>query len=660
MFEKPPLISNSNKQISPERSLMSDRIFQLSPVQCHLVKILGMTSLTWVLCGLTSQVSAQLPKPKILPASLESQAITTKATQPDAPQNTTPSNPATLGLQSTPAATEIAQDLPRDSIDVPPVIPDAIEPGLPAQPEPEIPETLPPPEELLEPSTPSEIPSNLDNISGNIRVTGFEVIGSTVFTPEEFDAVLEEFKGEISFAELLQARSAVTKLYTENGYVTSGALIPPQALEDGVVQIEVVEGDLEELLVTVDGKLNDDYVRSRLERATQAPLNVDRLLEALQLLQLNPLIDNLSAELSAGSRPGLNVLEVKVKEADTFSVEVFADNGRSPSVRSFRRGVTIAENDLLGFGDSLSVTYKNTDGSNEGEARYSIPVNASNGTLEGRFRITSSEIQEELFNLLDIQADSRDYELTFRQPLFQKPTEEFALGLTAARRESNTSLLGVDFPLSPGATEDGETRLSVLRFFQDYTKRGPRDVFAARSQFSLGLGAFGATLNGFHPDSRFFSWRGQLQYLRLLSQSENAPSLLLRSDAQLAATSLVPLEQFGVGGFESVRGYRQDQLLSDNGLFASAEVRFPLFRTNDRQGTLQLSPFFDVGTVWTTQGPNPDPTTLASLGLGLAWLQGDRFSARVDWGFPLIDVPERENESLQEQGIYFSVRWAPF
>lgn len=655
MFEKLNLILNSDKQIFLENVTMSNRVSQLSFVKFTLIQVLGITTLTGLILGLASRANAQLPTPKNRPASTKSKVIATPPIPADSPEQTTASQPLEPELFQQSKPSLLAQDIPRDTTP-----PNPIEPGLPPLQEPEIRTPLPPPEELLEPSNPDEIPSNLENIPGTINVTGYEIIGSTVFAPEEFEEVLKDFIGEISFAQLLQARSAVTKLYTENGYVTSGAFIPPQELGDGTVQIEVVEGDLEELLVTVDGRLNDDYVRSRLESATEAPLNVDRLLESLQLLQLNPLIENLSAELSAGSRPGRNVLEVKVTEADTFSVDVFADNGRSPSVGSFRRGVTIAENDLLGFGDSLSVTYKNTDGSNEGEARYSFPVNASNGTLDARFRITSSEIQEEPFNVLDIQADSRDYELTFRQPLFQKPTEEFALGLTAARRESNTSLLGVDFPLSPGANEDGETRLSVLRFFQDYTKRGPRDVFAARSQFSLGLGAFGATLNGFQPDSRFFSWRGQLQYLRLLSQSENAASLLLRSDAQLAATSMVPLEQFGLGGFESVRGYRQDQLLSDNGLFASAEVRFPLLRTSDRQGTLQLSPFFDVGTVWTTQGPNPDPTTLASLGLGLAWLQGDRFSARVDWGFPLIDVPERENESLQEQGIYFSVRWTPF
>ena len=56
---------------------------------------------------------------------------------------------------------------------------------------------------------------------------------------------------------------------------------------------------------------------------------------------------------------------------------------------------------------------------------------------------------------------------------------------------------------------------------------------------------------------------------------------------------------------------------------------------------------------------NPDPNTLASVGLGLRWLQGDRFSARLDWGIPLISA-ESDGRSLQEDGVYFSLFYNPF
>jgi hemolysin activation/secretion protein len=81
--------------------------------------------------------------------------------------------------------------------------------------------------------------------------------------------VLARFtKKPISFAELFQARSAVTKLYTDQGYITSGAYIPPQRFQSGVVKIQVVEGGLEDIQVTGTQRLNPNYMRSRIAIAT--------------------------------------------------------------------------------------------------------------------------------------------------------------------------------------------------------------------------------------------------------------------------------------------------------------------------------------------------------------------------------------------------------
>ena len=134
---------------------------------------------------------------------------------------------------------------------------------------------------------------------------------------------------------------------------------------------------------------------------------------------------------------------------------------------------------------------------------------------------------------------------------------------------------------------------------------------------------------------------------------------LARGDLQLAADSLVPLEQFGLGGQLSVRGYRQDVLLTDNGMLLSAEFRLPILRAPKMGGLLQLTPFVDIGKGWNHNGKNPSPSTLVGTGLGLLWTQGDDFSVRLDWGIPLTSV-EGEKRSLQENGLYFSVRYSPF
>jgi hemolysin activation/secretion protein len=133
--------------------------------------------------------------------------------------------------------------------------------------------------------------------------------------------------------------------------------------------------------------------------------------------------------------------------------------------------------------------------------------------------------------------------------------------------------------------------------------------------------------------------------------------LLIRSGIQIADRTLSPLEQLGLGGRETVRGYRQDLLLTDNGVFASAEVQLPILRLPKLQSILQIIPFIDFGTGWNSSGmSSPNPSTLLSTGLGLQFQWGDRVTGRLDWGIPLISVDSKE-KTLQEQGLFFSVIW---
>jgi hemolysin activation/secretion protein len=532
-------------------------------------------------------------------------------------------------------------------------------------PEPSLPYRLPPPEELLNPpSTTPSLPVTPENeVPQTIIVEGFKVTGSTVFSQEDFAKLLQPYTNRaITLAELFQARAEVTNLYVNEGYITSGAYIPPQQLQDGVVEIRVLEGKLEDIKVTGNRRLNPNYVRSRIAIATGKPLNRNRLLEGLQLLQLNPLIENLSAELSAGLRPGESVLEVQITEAETFNTQFILDNGRSPAVGSFRRQIQLSEANLLGWGDAISAGYTNTDGSDSVDLSYILPFNPRNGTISFSYGTTDSNIIERPFNTLDIQSDSRYYELTLRQPVIEKPTQEFALGITASRRESEATLQDGEFPFQTlGADEEGRTRISAVRFFQEWTSRNSQQVFALRSQFSFGVDALGSTINETAPDSRFFSWRGQAQWVRLLAPNT---LLVLRTDVQLADRPLVPFEQIGLGGLESIRGYRQDALLTDNGIFASAEVRIPIVRFSNENNFLQLTPFFDFGTGWNRSGrtepnANPDTNTLISVGLGLRLQLEDNLTARFEWGIPLISIPG-EKDSWQENGLYFSIVANPF
>ena len=549
----------------------------------------------------------------------------------------------------------------------------------PPPPRPSLPEATPSsppsPEELLpSPLTPSE---ELFNTEETITVTEFIFTGNTLFTDEE---LRERFTKNLtnqplSLTKLLTIASDIAQLYSEQGHTTSGAIISiPETTQQqgtGIVEIKVIEGELTniKILSAEDSlQLNPDYIRSRLNLAASKPLNIYRLQEALQLLQINPLIESISATLSAGASAEQSILEVTVLEADTFNLQAFADNNRSPSVGSFRRGGTITEANLLGWGDRLSFSYANTDGSDAFDVAYTVPINPYNGTLSFTYSDTSNEVIEPPFNDANIESESSSYELSLRQPIIQnidrdtRIFDEVALGLSAFWRSSESSVENDPFALSPGAEADGDINIFALRFTQEWTRQNADSVFALRSEFSVGLDAFDSTTNeqivgvARIPDSRFFSWRGQAQYVHLLA-SETL--LILRGNLQLSNDAILSAEQFSLGGVNTVRGYRQDTILTDNGLLVSAELRLPILKGFSELGIVQIIPFLDFGKGWNNfDVPNPEPQNLASLGMGLLW-QEENFNFRLDYGIPLINVDSRER-TLQEQGLYLSLQWNLF
>lgn len=548
-----------------------------------------------------------------------------------------------------------SQSTPPPGVTIPPTAPNTIDQITPRPTEsPRLPsEPLPPKPQLQVPPVQTP-PEGTAPAGDRFFVKTINVQGNTVLQSEIANLTQQYQNREITFEDLLELRSQIVQLYIKNGYITSGAFLPNnQDLTSGIVQIQVVEGELEQIEIGGLRRLREGYVRSRLERATKTPLNQQRLEEALQLLQLDPLIEQVNAELVAGSTPGRNILRISLREAPAFHGAIAIDNYQSPSLGSLQGRLELSHDNLLGLGDRLSAQYARTEGLNLYDFSYTIPMNAVNGTLSFRYNSGNSRIVEEAFRDIGIRSNTQTYSLNLRQPLSRTPTSEFALGLGIDLRRSQTYILNdIPFSFTEGA-ENGESKVTVLRFTQDWVDRGSRRVLAARSQFSLGIGAFDATINDSGTDGRFFAWLGQLQWVQQLSDRN---LLVARIDAQLTPDSLLSLERFNLGGVDTVRGYRQNQLVADNGVLGSIEVRLPL--TSDPT-VLQLAPFFEIGTAWNNRETDPDPATIASLGLGLRWLITPNLFLNLDYGIPLVSVGDRGN-SLQENGFYFSIRYQPF
>ncbi|NEO86733.1 MAG: ShlB/FhaC/HecB family hemolysin secretion/activation protein [Spirulina sp. SIO3F2] len=515
-----------------------------------------------------------------------------------------------------------------------------------------------------------------DATAGTACVRGIIVAGSTVFSQKELDTVVQtqidpaqvpscqlsdqDVGFQVAFEQLIQARTAITDFYVEQGYVTSGAFIPEQTMVADQITIQVVEGRLEAIEVSGNQHLKTSYIRDRLEIAGATPLNQDQLISGLQLLQQDPLINTINAELAAGIEPSSSILKVQVQEADPWQSNLGLDNARSSNVGTVRRQVQAGNQNILGIGDRFTVGLSNTNGSGTFDLSYSVPLNPRNGRLTLSYSDSNSRVIRDPFDVLNIESDSDTYEVSFRQPFYQSPSEEFAAGLTFSRHESTVTLNPLNtgelpFP-TRGSDSQGQTHISAFRFFQDWVKRNENQVLAARSQFNLGVDLLGTTQNATAPDGQFFSWQGQGQWVRRLGRDT---LLVVRGNVQWSDRPLPSVEQISIGGAQTVRGYSQSFLTTDGGAMATAEVRLPIFRVPEVDGLLQLTPFVDFGIGWNVDEADPSPNALTSVGLGLLWQDSGGWSARLDWGIPLTEVTTTGN-SAQEDGLHFSINWSPF
>jgi hemolysin activation/secretion protein len=559
---------------------------------------------------------------------------------------------ATTNKKQTTIAPELAQN-PEENLDRDRLLqPNPIPSPLP-------PETEPPAVEQEQPAQPSpQTPAQ-----EQVRVNKIEVVGSTIFSQEDFKRLLEPLNLEgkvVARSQLLQAVDKITQLYLENDYLTSDAALVEESVATGNIQIQVVEGSIEEIRVEGTRRLNESYVRDRIKRGTGTPLNTKKLESQLRLLRADPLLANVEASLRRGTGLNQSILIVRVTEAKSLTGNLGVNNYSPPSVGSEKIYSNLAYRNLTGLGDELSANYeRSTQGGFERyDFGYRIPVNSLDGTVEIRTSFSNNEVIQEPFADFGIEGESELYEISYRQPLIRTPREELALSVGFTFQDGQTFLLDRPFGFGLGPDEDGVSRTSVFKFGQEYISRSVSGAWALRSQFNLGTGLFDATKNEDSiPDGQFFSWLGQIQRVQVLSADN---FLIIQTDIQLTPDPLLPSQQFVIGGGQSVRGYRQNLLAGDGGVRFSIEDRITLQRDEGGNSTIALAPFFDAGAVFKA-GNNPndisqDQTVIAGIGLGLLWQPISGLNLRLDYAFPLVEI-DNEGDNIQDDGFYFSVNY---
>ena len=415
-----------------------------------------------------------------------------------------------------------------------------------------------------------------------------------------------------SINQLQEVAKKVATYYDEHGYILAQAFIPAQKVADGVVVVQVLEGKLAS--VRVEG--NKKYPASTLKRPFKsligAPVDKDSIESALLTLTNYPGITAFGV-LGAGTDVGTTDLTLRVQSEERFRIETVLDNYGTQFAGQDRVQLTLTINDPLHMADRLKLTGLYATGSSSGASHgayggvdYEIPVFSPNDSLH----------VVHLTNQYDVGAAAAS--VTTGKSNGKTRVDELGYRHDFARTRLGSASIGVAFNVK-SATFDSppsvvyDDKLTTARIDAQWERvdtrfRGVDTVlFSYTHGFNGLLGALGAYDPAAAATSRssrlgasgeFNKFNLQMQRLQRLTQYT---SLVLRVDGQYTHDPLVSLEQFSLGGPDSVRAYSVSETLAEKGGVASLEfvMGAPGFASRPAPGSrtwgdiLQFSLFVD-------------------------------------------------------------------
>ncbi len=505
----------------------------------------------------------------------------------------------------------------------------------------------------------SQLPLDAADEPAALRLQRVAFTGNTVVATADLQSLVAPYLDRsLSASEIEQLRIVLTRLYVDRGYVNSGLLLKRVEPALGLLEFEVVEGRLVAIELRGMGRLDDDYVLAQLNRPGDGPLNLDRLRERFQLLLDDPLFERMNARLIPGLAPGEAVLDIEVTRARPYELRLFANNYRPVSIGAATIGISGLVRNLSGRGDLLEASLQGPaegGGDLRGSLAWRMPLGPQGSHFTLALDRGNSSVIEQSVRELDIESRLSSIELGVTQTIFESLSRKFSLGLQAVHRENRTWLLGQPFSFNPGEP-DGVVREDIARFSQELLLRSQSQVLALRSTFSWGRNNL-SDVAGLpfqnRPPTHYRIWVGQAQYARQLGVADL--QLVARATLQRSPDRLLALDGMAIGGVATVRGFRENQLVRDQGALLNLELEWPALVRAESGLRVTLVPFYDYG-----RGSNhgQEATTLQSIGL----------ATRVRWkSFSLdltvakrLDEPSAtraQGSNLQDKGVHLQLSW---
>ncbi|QAY77220.1 ShlB/FhaC/HecB family hemolysin secretion/activation protein [Sphingosinicella sp. BN140058] len=493
-------------------------------------------------------------------------------------------------------------------------------------------------------------------------------------------------EGRVSAA--LALVQSINRALVTAGFVNSGLIVSESSrISNGVLEVRLVEGRLvppanDEEAISVafadddPNGLTAGFIRRRFPAAARTPLSAVAIERDFRLLAESPAIRTINADLRPGARPGEASLHLLVEPARRGDVSFGYANDRSPAVGSERLSAAGYLRNALTGGDLITAEIGYTKGVEDAQIAYATPFLSPRTSLNLRGSYNDAAVVDRPLLPLDIRAEERAVEGGIVHRLIEEPLAPTAVagrwtpsrtlsaGLLVAYRDQRSFLFGEPFSFAPGS-KDGRSRYGALRLTGDYLVRGVREVLAVSATATMGLGGTRSDIPGIlNPDPNFLAGLVQINYARRLGGS--GLEVRARLAGQLASGILYSGERLSIGGQSSVRGYRENLFLVDEGAIGGAELawNFNLAGRAAAQrrfewGSFSLSGFADAAFAHNQADPQPPRRFIASLGAGLAWTPSDALQLSIVRGEALRDVPRSGSRDLQDRGWHFRLTVRP-
>ena len=444
-----------------------------------------------------------------------------------------------------------------------------------------------------------------------ITLTGFPL-------PDEqgrLKEIVNAYSGRsVKVSELKELTDAITKYAKSSGYTVAQAVVPPQEIAGGQLEIKVYVAAYDEVRITQNtSDVADSVLQGYLYRLKQGEVMTDRELE-LAMNNLNDLPGvTARAVLRPGREEGTTSVDVEVERRPVWNNYVFTDNGGGYYSGRYRYGFHTEINNPGGDGDkvTLSGMMSSHDVKNY-SVRYETPAGRGGTRLGAAF--SQSEYELHTNSLYTSLGRSRGISLYGMTPLYRDRMNRLTAMYGYDRRDMEDSyrFRAASWPeLKVGKRADvWHAGLSGSQYY-------PNEF----TQYDL-IYWYGDmdTDGGAYYDGAYHKLTGSL----LKIWYDGLWNYRVRFQGQLANRALDGSEQFYLGGMNGVRAYGNNDGYGDAGWLGSVEIR----RQTGVEG-LEAAAFIDEG-----YGNNKEAgysEHLSGWGLGLRYSKPNDWYVQLDW-----------------------------